>query len=257
MKRVSFIGSGNVATHLAKGLLAAGMEVVQVFSRDEKNANILAEAVNAQAITDLKELNSEETDLIIISVNDDAIQEVSDLIDSGSTIVVHTSGSIGLSALREHSNMGVFYPLQTFSKNRSMLLSNVPFCLEANSVLTQDSLVYVAGLISSNVSVLDAQARKRIHLAAVFACNFTNHMMAISDLLLKESHQELNLLAPLINETVQKALRHPPVDVQTGPAVRQDQQVLNDQLKQLEGHPEFQKIYKEVSQSIINLKKHA
>jgi predicted short-subunit dehydrogenase-like oxidoreductase (DUF2520 family) len=254
MVKVSFIGSGNVATHLAKGFYAKGISVYQIFSPNLQNAEELAEQVDAEGISNIKELDVESVNLIIVSVKDDVLKSVSDSFDSKVTVVAHTSGTVPLEALNKHKVHGVFYPLQTFSKAKEIDLSNIPFCIEGSSREVRNQLLDFASALSADVRNIDSNTRKAIHLSAVFACNFSNHMLTIADDLLSESGQDISILNPLIQETIQKALAAKPVDVQTGPAVRKDMDVIENHIHRLEGNPSIQKIYKDISESIINWK---
>ncbi len=255
MKKVSFIGAGNVATHLAKGLYDAGIDIYQVFSKNIENADELAEKVDALAIQSLACLKLNPVDVLIISVKDDVIPEIAKSISTSKTIVVHTSGTRSIDILGDHQKRGVLYPLQTFSKQTEMSLKNVPFCIEANSHETEQVVLDLARLLSNDVRLIDETTRKEIHVAAVVACNFSNHMFALADQLLQNSGADVSILQPLILETVNKAMnaKHPK-DVQTGPAAREDYEVIKKHLERLEGDPELQKLYKDISNSIIKLK---
>lgn len=254
MIKVSFIGSGNVATHLAKGFHAKGISINQVFSRNQKNAEELAQKVGAIGISSLGDLNFEEVQLLIVSVKDDTLKSVLDSFQSNGTTVVHTSGTIPLEVLSKHKNHGVFYPLQTFSKSKEIDLSNIPFCIEGNSKDVRNQLIDFASVLSKDVRNIDTNTRKSIHVSAVFACNFTNHMLTIADELLVQSGQDISILTPLIQETIHKALSSNPAMVQTGPAARNDTDVIENHIKRLEANPDIQKIYKDISESIINWK---
>lgn len=255
MKKVSFIGSGNVATHLAKGFRAKGVQIKQVFSLNLAKAEMLAKAVNAQGIDDISLLDIHDVDVIILSVKDDIIEQIAGHFDSKNAIVVHTSGTVSMKSLITHKNHGVIYPLQTFSKCKEMDLSNIPFCVEGNSQEVCDKLMKISAVISNDVRKVDSLARKTIHLSAVFACNFTNHMLAVADKILHESEQDISILKPLIEETIKKALSSSPEEVQTGPAIRKDYDVIEHHISRLDGNPLLQNIYRDISESIINWKK--
>lgn len=254
MNTISIIGSGNVATHLAMGLFDSGITIKQVFSRDIESANSIAQKVNAEAINTLFNLDTESIDILIISVKDDVISEVAKSIDSSSIVIAHTSGTVGIEALNNHKKYGVFYPLQTFSKNKEIDLSTIPFCIEGNDKNTKLVLLNLANYLSTDVRFIDSNTRKSIHLAAVFACNFSNHMLAIADGLLKESGQDLSILKPLVQETISKAFATSPSEGQTGPAVRNDMEVMQSHLAQLEKNPQLQDIYTAISNSINTFK---
>lgn len=254
MKRVSIIGTGNVATHLAIALHTSGIDIIQVFGRNQNNAKSLASRVSAAPIFSLLEVDTENVDTIILSVKDDVIEEVANQLTKSNAIFVHTSGTVGLEALATHQNRGVFYPLQTFSKGKKMDLSNIPFCIEASDKAAKLALLNLANVFSNDVRFVNSKTRKNLHIAAVFASNFSNHMLAISEKLLKQSGQDLSILEPLVTETMSKAFSSNPVQSQTGPAARDDQKVIQNHLAQLENEPLQKDIYALISKSIKQFK---
>ncbi|MDP4188013.1 MAG: F420-dependent NADP oxidoreductase [Bacteroidota bacterium] len=251
--KIVFIGAGNVATHLSKALQKAGHHILQIYSRTEKSAKELAMQLNVPYTFNLSDLNR-EADLYVISVSDKAIEPLLAQKDFGKKLVIHTSGSISMDVFKGHAtNYGVFYPLQTFSKFKEIDLKKVPVCIEANTRENEEILLAVARELSDNVQLVDSQQREIIHVAAVFACNFSNQMYAIADKLLKEHGLPFNILLPLIDETAEKIKITSPLEAQTGPAVRDDQNVIDNHLKLLTNFPEFQKIYSFVTESIQSL----
>lgn len=256
MKRVVIIGAGNVGFHLGVELAGKGYRIEQVFSRNSSKAEQLANRLEAKAIDRFEDLVL-TADLYVIAVKDDALVEVSKQVSLGKKIVVHTSGTVPMEVLKGCSEqIGVFYPLQTFSGNEPMSFEQVPLCVEGNSKQLEDELFQLARSLSKQPFRISSEARKRIHLAAVFACNFTNHMYAISNELLSEENLDVSILSPLIEKTTEKILKgEVPKKVQTGPAAREDIQILQQHEARLKEKPTWQKIYRLVSQSIIELKK--
>jgi predicted short-subunit dehydrogenase-like oxidoreductase (DUF2520 family) len=250
IKSVSIIGSGNLATHLARCLFLKGIQIRQIFSRNSLHAAALAHNVSAETISDIRDLRA--ADLIIICVTDSAIAEVSNQIPGIGGLVVHTSGSTSLNILEKHVAYGIFYPFQTFSRNVEVDFDKVPMFIEANNSLNTNLLVELAQTISSNVRVLTSEQRLKLHLAAVFACNFTNHMYTIAKDILTDADIPFDLLYPLIRETTEKVIKTGnPINAQTGPAVRSNIEIL-ERHKELLGHkPLWQKIYTFVSNSIM------
>lgn len=251
--RISIIGSGNVATHLAAALKNAGHTIVQVYSPNYQNASLLAYHVKAEAIADIDQIN-DETDIFIIAAKDDAIDTVARQLAPYQKLIVHTSGATDLSSiLKYHSPAGVFYPLQTFSKVREVDFKQVPLCIEGSDNEVTAQLELLAHTITNDVYRVNSSQRKILHLAAVFACNFPNHLYAIAQTLLAEHQLSFNLLKPLIIETAQKAMESSPVDVQTGPAIRRDEKTMSEHLVFLNQHPQLQQLYEVLSQSIIKM----
>ena len=254
INKVVFLGAGNLATQLALALSDKGITVQQVYSRTPESAQKLAQKVNASFTSDLSQL-VKDADLYILAVKDAAIEEVLKglSLPSGS-LIVHTAGSIPLDILSSYTpNYGVFYPLQTFSVDRKVDFSSIPLCLEASEpgVLTQ---LYALGQrISSSIHTITSKERKTLHLAAVFVNNFVNHLYVAGAQILHDNGLHFDLLKPLIRETAEKVQTMHPIDAQTGPARRNDPQVISNHLIMLQGSPELQKIYSFVSESIAHI----
>src|SRR6202012_5457169 len=202
--RITIIGSGNVATHLAAAFKNAGHVIVQVYSRTLQNAALLAYHVKADAIDNLKAIHP-ETDLFVIAVKDDAIGLIAEQLAKYDKLIVHTSGATGLFALTAFTdNAGVFYPLQTFSKTKEVDFSKVPLCIEGADENITKQLISLGQTISNNVSRVSSAQRKTLHLAAVFACNFPNYLYGVSQQVLGNEELDFNLLRRLISETAEK-----------------------------------------------------
>lgn len=251
--RITLIGSGNVATHLGAALKNAGHQIVQVWSRNLQHAALLAYHVKAEPIDQLDQLSA-ETDLIIISVKDDAVEEVASFISIKNVLVVHTCGALSLDILRKYfADCGVFYPLQTFSKSRELDFRSVPLCIESTGKNSMEILLDLGRTISNQVNIIDSNQRKTLHVAAVFACNFPNYLYAVAAKLLQEQQMDFNLIKPLILETAQKVQEFVPQKVQTGPAIRGDVQTMSAHLSLLKQHPDLQQVYRLLSQGIIKM----
>ncbi len=251
--RISIIGSGNVATHLAAAFKNAGHAIVQVYSRDIQNASLLAYHVRAEAIDNLNTINP-SVDLFVIAVKDDVIEPIVSQLTLHQQLIVHTSGATDLETLLKYSaNVGVFYPLQTFSKTKEVDFNAVPLCVEGASEQITTQLEELAQTISRHCYRINSAERKILHLTAVFACNFPNYLYHLSQQILAQHQLPFDLLRPLILETAQKVQSHLPADVQTGPAIRNDGQTMNAHLALLHQNPELQHIYRLLSQGIIKL----
>ena len=254
--KLAFIGSGNVAWHLSQGLENAGFPVVAIYSRTLKNAQKLAARMYDATATDSLDFSESEATVFFICVKDDALPEVCYHLQLPATaIVVHTSGSLPLSALQLNPpvSRGVFYPLQTFSQSRAIDISQTPLCLEAEDPATEAILVEMAQKLSKIVYLVSSQERKALHLSAVFACNFVNHLWAVAKQLLDAEHLEFDLLKPLIRETLEKALAAgDPAQVQTGPAARHDLKLIQTHLAYLQKNPAWQHLYQVLSDSILH-----
>jgi len=253
--RITLVGSGNVATHLAAAFKNAGHTIAQVYSRDMQNAAMLAYHVKAEAIDDLDAVNP-ETDLFIIAVKDDAIGDIAQKLAQYDKLIVHTSGATSLNVLTQYTfKAGVFYPLQTFSKTKEVNFRTVPLCIEGADEQITIQLEELARNISNNVYRVNSDQRKILHLAAVFACNFPNYLYYAAGKLLQQHDLDFNLLRPLILETAEKVQDHLPADVQTGPAIRKDEKTMEAHLQLLQDNPELERVYTELSQLIIKMDK--
>ncbi|RYY30240.1 MAG: DUF2520 domain-containing protein [Sphingobacteriaceae bacterium] len=251
--RITLIGSGNVATHLGAALKNAGHKIVQVWSRNLQHAALLAYHVKAEPVDQLHEL-SVETDLVIISVKDDALEEVASFINLKNALVVHTCGAVSMQVLEKYFNKyGVFYPLQTFSKVRELDFRSVPLCIESTDKNSIDILLDLGRTISNNVQIVDSDQRKVLHLSAAFACNFPNYLFGVAADLLQQKQLNFDLLKPLILEMALKVQDHLPQTVQTGPAIRRDEKTMKTHLELLDQKPDLQEIYKMLSQGIIKM----
>ncbi len=250
-----FIGAGNLATQLAKAFFSRGQNIVQVFSRTETSASALAKLVNAEFTTNPAEIVN-SADVYFIAIKDSAFSELLPKIDFGNRLVVHCSGSVSINELKNNSSkFGVFYPLQTFSKQRNVDFKKIPVFIEANNSENEELLVKIAAEISEQVTVLDSESRRTLHISAVFACNFVNHFYHIAGNILKSKAIDFDVIRPLILETAMKVQTFKPAEVQTGPAVRFDENIINLHLAELSGMPEYQQLYDTISKSIFEHQK--
>ncbi len=248
---LSFTGAGRVASALCLGFYNSGIRINKIVSKTEKSSRTLAGKCNAAWS---QTLNFDQgTDMIIVAVPDHLLQEVLfDIKCPENTIVAHTAGSFGLEVFPTHiKRPGVFYPLQTFTSGRKISFDNLPFFIEASDSNTEKMLANMAELLSGKVHFTDRERRKQIHLAAVFACNFTNHLLTVGKEITAKAGLDFSVLEPLIKETVAKALELSPNLSQTGPAIRNDQITLKKHLELLSFSPEFQDIYRSITQSIV------
>ncbi|AHM61761.1 hypothetical protein D770_17545 [Flammeovirgaceae bacterium 311] len=249
---ISIIGAGRVGWHLSQALSAAGHTITEVWSRRQSQARLLADKLPSAEVVHSLDFSDSPSHIFLVTVTDAALEEVGHrLILPRDAIAAHTSGSQPLSIIKTNARgSGVFYPLQTFSKEKELDLAQVPFFIEGSDAATTLVLEALAGSLSARVHRASAEQRRQLHLAAVFACNFSNHMLRIANDLLQESDLPKNLLHPLIQETLQKALTLGPAQAQTGPALRNDAPVLEMHQKQLLSHPEWMQLYKLISDDI-------
>lgn len=253
--RITIIGSGNVATHMAAAFKNAGHRIVQVYSPNYQNAALLAYHAGAEPVDQIDQLN-DETDIFVISIKDDAIADTAAELARFSKLIVHTSGATPLSALTDITpNSGVFYPLQTFSKQKEVDFWSVPLCIEGANEEITNQLMELARTVSNNVSLVNSDQRKILHLAAVFACNFPNYLYHIAAGLLQENQLGFDLLRPLIVETADKVKNNLPSSVQTGPAIRNDQKTMKAHLQLLEGDVFLQNVYRLLSDGVMKMEK--
>lgn len=246
MIKVVCIGFGNVNQHLCRALQQSHQaEVVQIFSRSQPT---LPEGLQDIPVTDdLSQLK--EAQVYLLSVPDDAIAQLSKQLPRRSALVAHTSGSVELRQLSAKNRRGVFYPLQTFSKNRPVDFSKIPICIEAEMETDTLLLRQLGTALSNKVVSISSKERQTLHLAAVFVNNFTNHLYHISSTILEREALDFDLLKPLIEETAKKVMTLSPYGAQTGPARRNDQKTIEKHLHLLpEGTQK--ELYQLVTQAI-------
>lgn len=251
---IAILGAGNIAWHISKALIKKGHKVLQVWNRSVKPAEELALEIGAE-ILESPGFISEEVELIIIAVNDEAISSVAAQLKlKDYQIVVHTSGSTSISVLEPFAKQfGVFYPLQTFSKSIEVNFLEIPLCIEANSTALVNKLILLGEDLSQNVQLVSSEQRLKLHIAAVFSCNFTNYFYSIAQQLLEESNLDFNLIRPLIASTANKIEKALPLETQTGPARRNDQLTIEKHLEFLRQYPEWKFIYQIISQDIVKM----
>lgn len=248
--KIVLLGAGNVATHLGSALQLAGHSIVQVYSKRLATAQVLARKISC-AFTCRMEALTPEADLYVIAVTDDAIAEVSACFPFRDKLLVHTSGTTPLNVLQAGSDQtGVLYPLQTFSRDVPVDFSKIPLCLEALRPADKDKLEALARSLSNTVAWIPSDQRRILHVAAVFACNFVNHMYALAAGILEENGLAFDLLRPLIEETARKAMKGDPREMQTGPARRHNKNIMEEHRKMLSTNPDYRKMYTFISESI-------
>ncbi|MBS1529539.1 MAG: DUF2520 domain-containing protein [Bacteroidetes bacterium] len=251
--RITIIGSGNVATHIAAAFANVGHNIVQVYSRDIQHAAMVAYNVKAEPIDALDAIDP-NTDLFLIAIKDDAIADIAQKLAKYGKLIVHTSGSTSLEEIEQYTpNAGVFYPLQTFSKTKELDFWTVPLCVEGATADITKQLEELARTVSNNVYRVNSEQRRILHLAAVFACNFPNYLYYAAGELLREHNLDFSMLRPLILETARKVQEHLPKDVQTGPAVRNDEKTMAAHLQLLAQNPDLRRVYELLSQLIIKM----
>ena len=251
--RIGLLGAGRVASQLGPALVAAGHHVVFVWNRSLPAATALAAQLpGAQVLISLA-APPPPADVYLLAVPDAAVAPlVASTTWPNGALVAHLAGALPLAVFDQHPTVrgGVFYPLQTFSAGRTIAWAAVPLCIEARDPATEVTLLTLADSLSQHVLRLDSAQRLKLHVAAVFANNFTNHVLGIADALLAEADLPPALLAPLVRETVDKALVNAPFSVQTGPAVRQDLPTLAAHEAALAAHPAWQMLYAQLTASI-------
>jgi len=251
--KVVFIGSGNVATQLSLALQSKGITISQIYSRTLANAKDLADKLNTDYTNEITEIY-QHADIYIYALKDSNFVNFLQKFNlPKEAIHIHTAGSIHISDFEGFtSRYGVFYPLQTFSKNKSVDFSELPICIESSNDQVQAEVLKLAYLLTQKVFIINSDQRKQLHLAAVFACNFSNYMYDIASELVGKAGIGFEILQPLILETANKVMILNPYDAQTGPAVRYDRKTIKTHLWLLRGFPEFKNIYLELSKNIHN-----
>jgi predicted short-subunit dehydrogenase-like oxidoreductase (DUF2520 family) len=255
MQKIVIVGAGRIAWHLGKRLKAKGLPIAQVVSRTETRGVTLASTLGCGWTNEWSAVLP-DADWLLVAVRDDAIDDVAAALApyAPQALVTHTSGATPGAVLGEHfQRFGVFYPLQSFSLEHQPVWSKIPFCVDAKRPEDLLFLRKTAKIIGNLVYQVNDAQRAVLHVAAVFANNFTNHCFALAEQILDEADLPFEMLHPLMEETVAKALREPPAQMQTGPAIRGDEDTLKRHLELLKKHPERAALYQLLSDSIRRL----
>lgn len=253
--RIAIIGTGNVAWHLASALEDAGHTVTEIYGRDIQKATKLTGKLYTTEPVDSLDFSESEAEIFILAVSDDAVTEVADaVILPEESILVHTSGTLPIDVLGYSSATysGIFYPLQTFTKGRELDFRDVPILLEADDPGVLAKLKKLAKSLSDLVYVIRSKDRKALHVAAVFASNFSNHMLRLSEEIMSRQGLDFEMLKPLIIETISKSLELGAKKAQTGPAKREDFETMEEHYRFLNYNEQVAEIYRLISQDIID-----
>jgi predicted short-subunit dehydrogenase-like oxidoreductase (DUF2520 family) len=252
--KISIIGTGNLSYHLCKSLINANIKIEHIFFRNRQNIIDFNFVENDVFTNDINYL-IEHSDIIFFAVHDHTISEILPQQNWKNKLLLHSAGSVSMSVFESYSqNFGVFYLLQSFSKQRALNYSHIPVLLEANSDENLTIIENLAHQLSSDVRLVASEQRKKIHLAAVFVNNFSNHMLTIAEQIAKEQNLDYTVFNELIHETFTKAQHLGPQKAQTGPALRNDVDTMNAHLQLLHDKALWKKIYRFVSQSIVKSK---
>lgn len=233
MQSVCIIGAGNVATQLGYALKTKGYSIIQVYSRTLEHAILLAHQLGTTFTDDVNDIVS-NADIYLFSLKDDSLSNVITAIEPNSALWLHTAGSMPIEVFEgKVTRYGVLYPLQTFKKEILVDWQNIPILIEGNTKQTFEDIEHIASSISSNVYPADSEVRKHIHLGAVFVCNFVNYMYTLGADFMQKTNLPFDILLPLIDETSRKVHFSAPSQVQTGPAIRYDLNVIDMQLQMI------------------------
>jgi len=247
--RIIIIGSGNTATVLGKAIIAAGHQVLQVAGRNRQAVDSLAVELGADSTTDLKKIR-QDGELYIIAVADDAIAMVTSQIQLGDKMVVHTAGSVSKDVLKNcSSRYGVLWPIQSLRKEMRTI-PEIPFLVDANNEENAEKLALFALSLKGPCMIGDDEKRLRLHLAAVMVSNFTNHLYALAEEYCTKEKISFDLLHPLVAHVSERISGNTPKKLQTGPALRHDQQTIHKHLQLLEAHPALREFYELFTKSI-------
>lgn len=253
---ILMVGAGNVAWHLGAALKASGLPVTQVWSRQINNAKELAHELSVKATDNIEDI-FHFNGIILFCIPDHTIPFFASRIHNTNSIIVHTAGSLNISVFEKHATqLGVFYPLQTFTKAKpDKDFKDVPILIESSTLLVENVLTYWANAIGAKAHKINSPQRMKIHAAAVFACNFTNHMVSVSRHILQENNLDYELLKPLIIETLTNIMNFDSREIQTGPALRRDMETIDKHLNILSTYPDYAKIYSLISDNIQKMYK--
>lgn len=250
--KIVLVGAGNLATNFGKGLKAIGEQVVQIYSRTEASARSLSELLQCSYTTEISDI-CKDADIYIYALKDSVLQEIAQQTEGEDAIHLHTAGSMDMNVLQHKKHYGVFYPLQTFSKDRIVDFKSIPIFVESNDAYSLETTMQLAHKLSEKVYRADSEQRRKMHLAAVFACNFVNCMYANAAEITASAGIPFDVLHALIDETAAKIHQLSPAKAQTGPAVRMDKNVIDKHISDLSNERQ-QMIYKLLSEDIYKRK---
>ncbi|GGX15330.1 Rossmann-like and DUF2520 domain-containing protein [Aquimarina muelleri] len=246
MIRVVILGAGNVAKHLYSAFFhQKHIEIIQCYNR--KNLQLHPDQKKETIIKDIRLLK--DADIYVLAVSDDAIEKVSSIFPFKNKLVVHTSGSSPMGIINNKNKKGVFYPLQTFSKDKIVNFTTIPICIEAENQIDLEILRKLASSLSNKVYTISSEQRSILHVSAVFVNNFTNYLFSIGSDICNEHRVPFEILHPLIQETAQKAIKMDPSNAQTGPAIRKDVNTIERHLEILTNTTQ-QNIYTTLTKAI-------
>ncbi|MDR0371429.1 MAG: DUF2520 domain-containing protein [Prevotellaceae bacterium] len=247
--KIVFIGAGNVASNISLTLKEKGFDIVQIYSKTVSSAQTLADELDCEFITEFRHINR-DADVYFYTLKDRYIGIYAQRNRFPNAIHIHTAGSIPLDIFEGYANnYGVIYPLQTFTKGKNVRFDGVPFFIEANNQETEKTLQIITKTLSDNIYYATSAQRKKLHISAIFACNFVNHMYAIAANMVEGSQFDFDILRPLIKETAEKINYMHPLDAQTGPAVRYDKKVIDDHIESI-SNENVKEIYRLLSENI-------
>lgn len=237
--RVTLIGSGNIATVLGKKMMESGHTIVQVYSRNTDHAKTLADQLSAEAVDEI----SDNADMYIVAVADDALQNISSWMKPVNGFVVHTAGSVSIDVLKDVSpNYGVLWPLQSIRKETGKT-PVLPVLIDANNPWNKMKLKGFAQSFADSVAEANDEQRRKLHLAAVITNNFSNYIFSLTEKYCIDEGIDFNLMIPLLAETVSRMQDHSPSDLQTGPAIRNDASTIEKHRELLENYPDLLELY--------------
>jgi len=239
-----------VATHISRHFHAQGQRIICVYSRNIESAERLAGELGSVATSDFAQV-PQKADFFIFCVPDRIVPELAEQFKRREGTLLHTAGALPMDVFQGITEeFGVLYPLQSLSRDRKVRMGHIPFLVEASSPRVLERITDLAYSISERVEEVDSSKRLRVHLAAVFANNFSNHMQLVAKEIMEEANLDPGLLGPLLEETFHKLKEMDAGSAQTGPAVRGDQETINKHIELLKDHPEWEKLYTFISRDI-------
>ena len=248
--KIVMLGAGNVATHLSRTLQLSGFTIVQIYSKTKESAKLLSDLLIVDYTNRLEDVYR-NADIYIYALKDSVLMSTISKLKIPNAIHIHTAGSISLKIFEGQVNQyGVIYPLQTFSKSKEINFKEVPLFVEGSDIETTNLLLTIANQLSEHCYIANSEQRKRLHLSAVFASNFTNLIYSLAEELVNDSNFSFDILKPLIAETADKIKYLSPAKAQTGPAVRFDNTIIDEHINILEQKTDLQNIYRDLSKMI-------
>ena len=247
----SIIGTGNMAHFLAGELSAAGHNLIGIWGRNTIAANKIAIQYSTLVYSSLQDIKDKEGHFCFMAVKDTAITEIAAQLSFKHTTLIHTAGASSLQLLGKQTiHSGIFWPVYSILGDNLKAIKNIPVAIQGNKPQVENDILDIAKSITDKAFIANDVQRAHLHLAAVFANNFSNHLMAVAQEICMKQHLSFDYLQPIVEQTFERLKTEPAKNLQTGPAIRDDKMTMQKHIDLLKSNTEWALIYQSLSNSI-------